>query len=36
MTQLDTEETEPTTTTTTILRPLDCVQDYPGQPVPEG
>jgi len=24
-----------TTTTTTILRPLDFVWDYPGEPVPE-
>jgi len=24
-----------TTTTTTVLRPLDCVWDYPGEPVPE-
>jgi len=27
--------TTTTTNTTTIYGPLDCVQDYPGEPVPE-
>jgi len=27
--------TKPTTTTTTFYGPIDCVQDYPGDPVPE-
>jgi len=28
-------DTTTTTTTTIVLQPLDCVQDYPGELVPE-